>query len=68
MGGDNRPGLGANGERRQKVEFQNRRKNKKANFKKYLDKLNLECYTVLRGDRCDFQRNRQYTHEGTRCD
>ena len=51
-----------------KVDFQNRRKNKKTYFKKYLDKLNLECYTVLRGDKCDFQRNREYTHEGTRCD
>lgn len=30
MGGDHMLGLGANGERKQKVDFQNRRKNKKA--------------------------------------
>ena len=42
MGGDNRPWLGANGERRQKVDFQNRRKNKKAYFNKSLDNKTLE--------------------------
>ena len=42
MGGDNRPGLGANGERIQKVEFQNRRKNKKTYFNKSLDNKTLE--------------------------
>lgn len=42
MGGDYRPGLGANGERRQKVDFQNRRKNKKAYFNKSIDNKTLE--------------------------
>ena len=42
MGGDHRPGLGANGERRQKVDFQNRRKNKKTYFNKSLDNKTLE--------------------------
>ena len=42
MGGDHRPGLGANGERRQKVDFQNRRKIKRAIFNKSLDNKTLE--------------------------
>ena len=68
MGSDPRAGCRARGDSKQKVDFQNRRKNKKTYLKKYLDKLNLECYTVHRGDNYDFQRNRQYTHEGTGCD